>query len=221
MICELQELKDPKALLANLHLLFGLHQSSQQKTSSYISSVFNLVSRCKDDDHDFTDALVSFNTMNGLYLTQYQKVLDSFEVKTLDWSMRSLQDIKYQLSLKEHHTSLTGNSSIAAAFTARTSPPHPRSHTIASAPALASPDTQTPNPFTVKYSPVDVLKRISTLPGSCPLYRYSSHSIVKVCCPSLESRLMTTKDSTLNETQLTVLNAHWHMNRCNAKALDV
>ena len=73
---KIQETCNPKALLANLHLFFGLSQGPTQEIPIYLGRISNLISHYYLGGHKFSTPLLNIIAVKHIEPYRYQKVLD-------------------------------------------------------------------------------------------------------------------------------------------------
>ena len=102
-MCYIQYPLTSKALLDNLHLLFGLSQGSTQETYRYLGTIRNLISRCRLGGQDLSAPLANLISAHNLYQSHYKKVLDRYKVGSIKWSSNNLDVIDMDLTLLDQH----------------------------------------------------------------------------------------------------------------------
>ena len=78
-----------------------------QETPSYLAKIRNLILRCKSVGQEFSTPLVNIIAVQYLDPGRYQKVLDDYEVVSLDWSSNDLDAIETELALIYQRRELT------------------------------------------------------------------------------------------------------------------
>ena len=105
-VCESQEPCTPKDLIANLQLLFFFYQGSNQETTSYLGFIWDLILQCKSGGQDYLIPLLNHIVVQNLDPSRYQKILDGYEVGSLDWYTKDLISIEKDLTLIYQHRGL-------------------------------------------------------------------------------------------------------------------
>lgn len=204
LVCELQEPRTPRALFVNIKKLFALRQLSTQSNASYIGNLRGAVAACKAGGQDFSGPLLTFVALNGLDMSRYQKVLDSFEVGALDWSSKSLAQIEEELTLIKHCTSLApGNLAAAASATKHGPPcrPGPSADKVQPTPAPALPPPTTPAKLNHKQA-LECVGQFSE--DGCPLCGHKGHPMEK-CWALLKHGYVVKKDKAAADALLASL----------------
>ena len=83
-VCDTQDPSTPKALIANLRLLFGLSKGSIRETARYLGKIRNLILRCKLRVQYLSAPLVNLIAVQNLDIYRYQNVLDGYKVGSID-----------------------------------------------------------------------------------------------------------------------------------------
>ena len=83
-----------KSLPANLWLLFGLPQGSNQETASYLGFILNIILRGNYVRQDFSNPLINLISINHLEQSHYQRVTYRYNVGSFNWSNKEIYSIE-------------------------------------------------------------------------------------------------------------------------------
>ena len=98
-VCEIQKPHTPKALLANLQLLFFVSQGSTQDTTRYMDTIRNQIYIYNYIGQNFLIPLINKIDVHHLDPSLYQNFLDGYEVGSIYCYTKDLDETETELTI--------------------------------------------------------------------------------------------------------------------------